>query len=783
MEPYNFSLIERKTLESIPSPFVVYQMNKIDNKRKVLLLSDGACRYFSLNRELLTIFLEKQIQFHIVESDLNIIRNYQQGLLNNLEEDYNISFRYKLSNDDNLSWITGKGNSKKIDSNNYLYYITYSTVTDEYNKLQNLNKFVKNINKENIECNKKEDTFINIINDLHQAMTNARFFYWVYDVPSKALISGNCFPELFKTNMLINNYPDFLFEQKLNHIDDKDQYFEIFNNVLNGAKNAEANIRVYDLTRQTYVLSHIRLNAIFDKNGKTNQIIGTSESLSTYEEMYKITQDALEKNGLITWIYHIESQNYNFSKPNIKSTSLLKNFELIKKSINSHIIIIPKELLEGKKESKNQILEIRDAEGRIKNFEITYSFINNNSHPPIYILGIARDVTFFYEKEAIYIKKLEKANINKSVFLSHLSHDMKTPLGAISTLSEFGLEETKDPIALSYFAKIQDNSKYLLSFISDVIEARNIDSSLFEIHPQIYKSGQIFFEIISVVTPRAEEKNISLYTQISQQREDIFVYCDVCKIKQIIINILNNAIKYTSKNGIVEFIIKSQLIENKVRILATIRDNGVGMSKQFQQHMFEEFTQEENRLSFEEEGIGLGLSIVKKTLEAMKGSIECNSELNKGTTFTISIDILLATQDQIRIHNNIASQSNFKLLQGKRVLICEDKPINIMIVKKLLLDKGIIVDVAENGKIGVDKTRENKYDIILMDIRMPVLDGLTASKIIRGFNKITPIIALSANAETEDVNKSLEVGINAYISKPINKEELYETIIKFTISN
>lgn len=776
MEPFQFSFTERKILESIPSPLVVYHMNTIEKESMVVLVSDGAYKFFNISRTSQNDFLKNNIQASIFNNDLNKINSYNKNLLEKPEEKYKILFRFKFHNSDIFSWVIAEGNYKKIDESNYLYYITLSTINEPNNEVRIIKK--SEIDKEKLN-NGLDKLSINDINNLQKVMAKAKFFYWIYDVQSKGLLAGNYSPELFKSNEVIHNYPEFLFKQKIIHIDDQKKYYKMFNEVLMGAKNTEATLQIYDLTKKTYVLSNIRFTAIFDKNGKTIKIIGTSESLATCDEMYKRTQKIFGENGLVTWTYDINSQKYNFSKPNIESVTLLNNFDLIKDSINNHRLIIPDEMKECKKNSSYQMLEIRDNYGRVRKFEITFSFINDKIHQPIYILGIARDVTSYYEKEALYIKKLEKANINKSTFLSHLSHDMRTPLGAISSISEFGLEDVKDPIALNYFAKIHDNSKYLLSFISDVIEARKIDSSLFQIHQQIYKLYQVFFEIISVITPRAEEKNIKLYTQIPPEIKELFVYCDVGKIKQVIINILNNAIKYTPSNGIVEFIIKTKLINNKISLIAIIRDNGVGMSKQFQKHMFEEYSQEENRLSFEEEGTGLGLSIVKKTLVAMNGFIHCDSELEKGTTFKISLDIPIATQGQIDFHNKTISKSNYNLLSGKRMLICEDKPINLMIVKKLLSDRGIVVDVAENGKIGVDKVRKNQYDIILMDIRMPILDGLTASKIIRRFNKITPIIALSANAYAEDIQKSLDAGINAHIPKPINKEELYETIIKY----
>ena len=773
MEPYKFTVEEKKVIEKLPVPLLVYHLNKVDKQCSLVSVSDGACNYFSLDRDVLIEFLQSGIKSSIMNSDLEKLKEYNRSLFEESNEEYNFAFRIKFLGHTNYKWVNAKGNYKKIDDSNYIYYIYLSDCSDICSKSKQLNEFLS-IFSTDVGAN----PFSNNINNLHEAMIHARFFYWVYDVKSKLLISGNCFPELLSSNTTIPNYPEFLFEQGLNHIDDKQKYYDMFNEILHGKNSASANIRVYDISRQKYVLAHIRLNAVYDSEHKLTQIIGTSESLSSYEEMYKTTQEVLSKNGLITWTYHIEQNQYNFNEPKVISQSLRDNYNLIISSIKSHQIIISPAMIARKKESDYKIVEIRNTDGKIKKFEITYTFINDKNHNPLYILGIARDVTSYYEREKGYIEKLEKSNINKSIFLSHLSHDMRTPLGAISSISEFGLEDIKDPIAISYFEKIHDNSKYLLSFISDVLEARKIDSSLFEIHAQIYEGSRIFNEIVSVIKPRAEEKNIQLFTQIESPHLGLYVYSDVAKLKQIAINILSNAIKYTPRNGIVEFIVDSIKVDDVLKIKAKIQDNGVGMSKKFQLHMFEEYSQEENRLSFEEEGTGLGLSIAKRTLDAMGGSISCTSELNRGTTFNITLDMKIATQEQIDEHNRIICISHLNLLNGRKILICEDKPINVMIVQKLLNDKGIVVDIAENGKVGIEKARSNDYDIILMDIRMPVVDGLTAAKIIRGFNEITPIIALSANAYAEDIKKSLEAGMNAHLSKPIDKDELYETIIR-----
>jgi len=359
---------------------------------------------------------------------------------------------------------------------------------------------------------------------------------------------------------------------------------------------------------------------------------------------------------------------------------------------------------------------------------------------------------------------------------------MRTPLGAISSLSEFGLEEVNDQLAHNYFSKIKDNSEYLLSFITDILESRKISDGKLEFKKDVFNAHDIFPNIVSMIQLRANDKNIDIQYEWNETFIENYIIGDTAKMKQVTINLLSNAIKYTPKGGTVKVKSEGFIEGNVMRSCISISDNGVGMSKEFQERMFEEFTQEPNKLSFEEEGSGVGLSIVKNIIDLSGGTIECESELDKGTTFTINLSFPLATQEQIDEYNTKVKNLDLTVLTGKRVLICEDKAINIAIESKLLLDKNMIIDLAANGLIGLEKVKKNKYDAILMDIRMPVMDGLTAAREIRKFDLSTPIIAVSANASEDDVQISLKNGMNAHISKPIKKTELYSNLF-YSITN
>ncbi|NLY81775.1 MAG: response regulator, partial [Clostridiales bacterium] len=255
---------------------------------------------------------------------------------------------------------------------------------------------------------------------------------------------------------------------------------------------------------------------------------------------------------------------------------------------------------------------------------------------------------------------------------------------------------------------------------------------------------------------------------------------DVMRLNQISINILSNAIKCTKGGGKIVWSNRIVEEENKVYLVQTIKDNGVGMSEEFQKVLFEPFTQEANPETKNELGTGLGLAITKNLISIMGGSIEFKSKLNKGTQFTITIPLEIATKEEIEQYKTINIKDKTEVdLSNKKILLCEDVEINARIIKKMLESKKLIVDLAENGKIGIDMAKKNKYDAIIMDIRMPIVDGIAATKEIRKFNKNIPIIALSANAYKEDIELSLEAGMNAHLSKPVNKDLLFKELCKY----
>ena len=405
-----------------------------------------------------------------------------------------------------------------------------------------------------------------------------------------------------------------------------------------------------------------------------------------------------------------------------------------------------------------------------------------------------RDITNLYEEEQHQKERLQeavdlanRANMAKSEFVSSMSHDMRTPLNAILTLSgKEMLEEATDEQKREYLEKIHASGEYLLGIINDVLDMSRIESRKVVLTHAPYSLKSFCDTINTVIGEPCKQKDIHFIFEINGYACE-WALIDKVRFEQIFINLLSNAVKFTPIGGTIEFIIDTLSFENNLmKQRFTVRDNGIGMSEDFLPHAFESFSQENRKDgSGVHQGTGLGLAIVEQTVELMGGSISVDSKIGSGTTFVIELEYYStsAPKTEQSIDGEMSS------LAGRRVLLCEDNPLNTEIILTLLGKKEMVVESAENGEEGLNKFKQSKpfyYDLILMDKRMPVMDGVQATKAIRKLkrkdaNKI-PIIALTADAFVEDENNSLDAGMNGHLAKPIEPQTLYDTISKMISS-
>ncbi len=376
-----------------------------------------------------------------------------------------------------------------------------------------------------------------------------------------------------------------------------------------------------------------------------------------------------------------------------------------------------------------------------------------------------------------------KANIAKSEFLSRISHDIRTPVNGIMGMLDISEKSMDDADKIQEcHDKIRTSSGYLLSLINDVLDMSRLETGDIELAEEPFDIHELLGNCMEILHPLAAENGITMKTQIEEDMVHPYLIGSPLHIRQIIVNIITNAIKYNKIGGSVTLMVEE--ISHNATLATyqfTVSDTGIGMSEEFQKRMFESFTQEKGDGRTTYKGSGLGLSIVKKMVEQMKGQILVESKTDVGSTFTIilpfQIDVLPLKQEPFIIEDCAS------VVAGMNVLLVEDNELNMEIARYMLEDAGVFVTACTDGQMAVDtfiRSEIGQFDMILMDIMMPVMDGLTASITIRSLAradaKTVPILALTANAYAEDVKKAKDAGMNEHIAKPLDVAKLFKVM-------
>lgn len=390
------------------------------------------------------------------------------------------------------------------------------------------------------------------------------------------------------------------------------------------------------------------------------------------------------------------------------------------------------------------------------------------------------------EKLQVAVEKAESANNAKSTFLFNMSHDIRTPMNAIIGYANLASRHIDDPERLKrYMNNIQACGQNLLSLLNDVLDLARIENNKTEMEYVISDIGADFETWVMMFVNQAEEKKQT----INKTKHLLYpyVYMDVSHVSEIFINIISNAIKYTNTGGVINCDI-SQAPGKKngwCDVIITVKDNGIGMSEQFLKHIFEPFERERNSTISRIEGSGIGMGIVKRLVELMDGSVDVQSKIGEGSTFTVTIPCKIASKEESTAKRDKGTHDKASLV-GARILVVEDNDINAEIATELLEEEGCIIERACNGVECFDmleKADDSHYAMILMDIQMPVMNGYDATTKIRRMknqNKAQiPIIAMTANAFTEDRQMALDVGMNDHVSKPIDMNILVPIMMRY----
>ncbi len=560
---------------------------------------------------------------------------------------------------------------------------------------------------------------------------------------------------------------------------------------------------IYKRTNGKWLVQHLHQSA-----PDLEQMDGEEFPLTLGKQVKK-TQQALQ--GLGTAYYHISRLNLKTKKVELVKRSRKMDLD-IKDNIadwDPQFKIIESIIAEPFVQKYIDFFDIQTMAARLLNKEsmssefkkkdgswflsmvVPQSYDKNGKVTSVLIAN--RDVTeeklreLRQEEELREAKlKAECANKAKSSFLFNMSHDIRTPMNAIIGYADLASRHLKETEKLGrYLETIQICGERLLSLLSNVLDLARIENNKIEMEYDVSNVHENFENCVAMFQQLAESKNqtISLTEQIMYP----YVYMDAPHLSEICFNIISNAIKYTNTGGTIscDVVQKSCEKDDWCNMIITITDNGIGMSEDFQKHIFEIFERERNSTVNHIEGSGIGMGITKKLVDLMDGTIEVKSKQGEGSTFTVTVPCRKASKEDSVMKKN-SNLRNKNCLNGVRILLVEDNEINAEIATELLTEEGCIVETANDGVACIDmieKADADYYKMILMDIQMPVMNGYDATLAIRKMKDTKkagiPIIAMTANAFAEDTQKILSVGMNAHIVKPVDMNILVPTMMKY----